>query len=143
MPHIRKSVLLPYSAERMFALVARVPDYPQFMPWCGGASESVEADGRVRATIEIDYRGVRSSFTTLNRVTAPDSIEIQFADGPFADLGGGWRFSALDGDACKVEFRLDYEFASSVLGKLVAPVFDSIAGSFVDAFTRRAETLYG
>ena len=45
--------------------------------------------------------------------------------------------------ACKVEFRLDYEFASTLLGKLVAPVFDNIAKSFIDAFARRAEVLYG
>ena len=143
MPHIRKSVLVPYSAERMFDLVAAVPEYPRFMPWCGGARQLIEADGRVRATIDIDYRGVRTSFTTLNRLAAPAAIELQFADGPFADLDGAWRFTVLEPEACKVEFRLDYEFASSVLGRLVAPVFDSIASSFIDAFARRAEDLYG
>ena len=143
MPQIRKSVLVPYSAERMFALVAAVGDYPRFMPWCGGAREALEPDGRVRATIEIDYRGVRSSFTTLNVLQSPTSIDMALAEGPFAALGGAWQFHSLAGDAAKVEFRLDYEFASSMLGRLVAPVFDSIAGSFVDAFTRRAEVLYG
>jgi ribosome-associated toxin RatA of RatAB toxin-antitoxin module len=127
----------------MFDLVATVPDYPGFMPWCGGARQSLEPDGRVRATVDIDFRGVRSSFTTLNRVTEPESIAMQLADGPFADLNGEWRFTALDEGACKVEFRLDYEFASSLLGKLVAPVFDNIANSFIDAFARRAEVLYG
>lgn len=127
----------------MFALVAAVPDYPQFMPWCGGARVAVEPDGRIRATIDIDYRGVRTSFTTLNVNLAPESIAMHFADGPFADLAGGWHFTALDQTAAKVEFHLDYEFASSVLGRLVAPVFDSIAGTFIDAFARRAEVLYG
>ena len=126
----------------MFALVAAVPDYPQFMPWCGGAVAVTEPDGRVRATVVIDYRGVRSSFTTINREVEAELIAMHFADGPFADLSGEWRFTALGDDACKVEFRLDYEFASSVLGRLVAPVFDSIANSFVDAFARRAEALY-
>ncbi|MBL8386333.1 MAG: type II toxin-antitoxin system RatA family toxin [Burkholderiales bacterium] len=143
MPQIRKSVLVPYSAERMFALVARVPEYPRFMPWCGGARESVEADGRVRATVDIDFRGVRSSFTTMNSHEAPARIAMRLAEGPFADLAGEWRFTPLDESACKVEFRLDYEFASSVLGRVVAPVFDSIANSFIDAFARRAEDLYG
>lgn len=126
----------------MFALVAAVPDYPQFMPWCGGAVAVVEPDGRVRATVDIDYRGVRSSFTTVNREIRGELIVMQFADGPFADLSGEWRFTALGEEACKVEFYLDYEFASSVLGRLVAPVFNSIANSFVDAFARRAEVLY-
>ena len=142
-PQIRKSVLVPYSAARMFGLVATVQHYPQFMPWCGGARQAPEADGRVRATIDIDYRGVRSSFTTLNTNSEPHAIAIKFADGPFADLNGRWRFTVLDSEACKVEFDLDYEFASSMLGKLVAPVFDGIANSFIDAFARRAEVLYG
>ncbi len=142
-PQIRKSVLVPYSAARMFGLVATVQHYPQFMPWCGGARQAAEADGRMRATIDIDYRGVRSSFTTLNTVSEPHAITLQFADGPFADLNGRWRFTALDHEACKVEFDLDYEFASSMLGRLVAPVFDVIANSFIDAFARRAEVLYG
>lgn len=142
-PQINKSVLVPYSADRMFDLVAAVPDYPQFMPWCGGARETLEADGRVRAMVDIDYRGVRSSFTTLNRNLAPQSIAMQLAEGPFASLTGEWRFTALGEAACKVEFRLDYEFASTMLGKLVAPVFDNIAKTFIDAFARRAEALYG
>lgn len=141
-PQIRKSVLLPYSAQRMFDLVAGVRDYPRFMPWCGGAREAKAADGRTRATVDIDFHGVKSSFTTLNRNKAPDSIAMQFADGPFSALEGMWRFTSLSGDACKVEFELDYEFAGGMLGKLVAPVFDMIAGSFVDAFAKRAEALY-
>jgi ribosome-associated toxin RatA of RatAB toxin-antitoxin module len=127
----------------MFDLVADVPSYPQFMPWCGGASVEPTADGRVRASIEIDYRGVRSGFTTFNWHQAPGRIEMEFADGPFAALGGLWRFTALKADACKVEFELDYEFAGGLLGRLIAPVFDYIANSFIDAFARRAEALYG
>ena len=143
MPQIRKSVLVPYSTQRMFALVAAVPDYPQFMPWCSGARQTPETDGSVRATIEIDFKGIRSSFTTFNRNDAPAAISMRFADGPFADLSGQWRFNALASDACKVEFDLDYEFAGTVLGRLIAPVFNAIANSFIDAFARRAEALYG
>ena len=142
-PQIRKSVLVPYSVTRMFNLVADVPAYPLFMPWCGGAHVEPAGDGRVRACIEIDYRGVRSGFATLNRYFVEDRIEMEFADGPFSALGGLWRFTALKADACKVEFELDYEFANGVLGRLVAPVFDFIANAFIDAFARRAEVLYG
>ena len=143
MPQIRKSVLVPYSTQRMFALVAAVPDYPQFMPWCGGARHAPQDDGSLRATIDIDFHGMRASFTTVNRNDAPVAISMRFAEGPFTDLSGQWRFSALAGDACKVEFDLDYEFTGTVLGRLIAPVFDAIANSFIDAFARRAEALYG
>ena len=143
MPQINKSVLVPYSALRMFTLVAAVGDYPQFMPWCGGAREATLPDGSIRATIDIDFHGVRSSFSTLNRHREPDAIAMQFADGPFSALSGQWKFISLEPEACKVEFDLRYEFAGTVLGRLVAPVFDGIANSFIDAFARRAEALYG
>lgn len=143
MPLIRKSVLVPYSVERMFALVADVTAYPQFMPWCGGARSTLEPDGRTRATLDIDYRGVRSSFTTLNVIRPPESLVMHLVDGPFTRLEGEWRLAPLGEEAAKVEFQLEYQFASNVLGKLVAPVFDGIARSFIDAFTRRAESLYG
>ena len=42
-----------------------------------------------------------------------------------------------------MEFALDYEFSSNLLGRLIAPVFDVIAGSFIDAFSARAERIYG
>ena len=127
----------------MFDLVADVPAYPQFMPWCGGARAEPAEDGQVRASIEIDFRGVRSGFTTLNRYYAPERIEMAFADGPFIALGGLWRFTPLNADACKVEFELDYEFAGGILGRLIAPVFDYVANTFVDTFAQRAEVLYG
>lgn len=143
MPQIRKSLLVPYGARRMYELVADIPAYPDFMPWCGGARMQAEEDGRIRATIDIDYKGIRSSFTTLNRNRAVEAIEMEFADGPFASLAGRWQFAALGEDACKVEFALDYAFAGTLLGRVIAPVFDGIAASFVDAFSSRAQAIYG
>jgi ribosome-associated toxin RatA of RatAB toxin-antitoxin module len=139
---VEKTVLVPYSAERMFALVDNVADYPQFLPWCGGASVS-EADGdTVHATVHIDYHHIRQSFTTENTRRAPQSITMTLKDGPFRHLDGGWYFSPLSESACKIEFRLHYEFANKLLEKLVGPVFHYIANSFVDAFIHRAEKVY-
>jgi len=44
--------------------------------------------------------------------------------------------------ACKVELDLQYGFSSATLAALVGPVFDKIAASLVDAFVKRAETVY-
>ena len=127
----------------MFDLVADVPSYPHFMPWCGGARAEPTGDGRVRASIDIDFRGVRSGFATVNRHHPPERIEMTFADGPFKALGGLWRFTALTAEASKVEVELDYEFAGGLMGRLIAPVFDYVANAFIDAFAQRAEALYG
>lgn len=140
---VRKSVLLPYSARQMFELVERVEDYPGFLPWCGGTEVARLDSSGVLATVTIDYRGIRQRFTTVNVNQPHEVISMRLREGPFARLEGEWRFRSLREDACKVEFSLDYAFARGLLGRALAPVFDQIARSFVDAFVRRAEQLYG
>jgi len=140
---VEKSVLVSYSAAQMFALVDNVPDYPKFMPWCGGTSVSqVDAD-TVHATVHINYHYIKQSFTTENVRRVPDRIDMTLKDGPFKHLDGSWHFIPLTESACKIEFRLHYEFSSRLLEKVVGPVFHYVANSFVEAFISRAEDIYG
>lgn len=143
MPEVSKSVLVGFSAERMFALVDSVEHYPEFMPWCGDASVDYRDDIRTRATIHISYRGIRQSFTTENLKEHAREMRIRLVEGPFRTLDGTWRFIPLSGQACKIEFSLHYEFSSRILEKLIGPVFNYIANTFVDAFIRRAQSVYG
>jgi ribosome-associated toxin RatA of RatAB toxin-antitoxin module len=124
---VHKTVFLGYSAEQMFELVAKVEDYPKFLPWCGG----------------VHFHGVNQSFTTKNHNTRPTQMKMKLVDGPFKCMDGTWTFKALREDACKVEFDLHYEFSSLILEQLIGPVFGVIANSMVDSFCKRAETVYG
>lgn len=140
---VEKSVLIEYSAAQMYALVENLTAYPEFLPWCGG-TEILEREGEItRAAITIDFRGLKQRFSTENRANPPQLIEMSLLHGPFRHLDGSWRFKALGDDACKVEFRLHYEFSSKLLEKLVGPVFHFIASTFVDAFVKRALQVYG
>lgn len=140
---VEKSVLIEYSAAQMYALVDDIAAYPRFLPWCGG-TEVLERQGdATRAAVTIDFRGIRQKFSTENRGDPPNLIEMKLVEGPFRELDGSWRFKALGEQACKIEFRLHYEFSSKLLEKIVGPVFHYIAISFVDAFVKRAGQLYG
>ncbi len=140
---VEKSVLIEYSAAQMYALVEDVAAYPEFLPWCGGTEILRKEGGITRAAITIDFRGIKQRFSTENRASPPQLIEMSLVDGPFRQLDGSWRFKPLGDDACKIEFRLRYEFSSKLLEKLVGPVFHFIASTFVDAFVKRAQQLYG
>ena len=140
---VEKTVLIPYSAAQMFALVDNVPEYPQFMPWCGGASATRVDENTVHATVHINYHHIRQSFTTVNVRRAAERIDMTLKDGPFQHLDGSWHFIPLTESACKIEFRLNYGFSSSLLEKVVGPVFHYVANNFVEAFIRRAEEIYG
>ena len=139
---VEKSVLLSFSAEQMFALVDNVAEYPQFLPWCGGTSVTVLDENRIKATVEINYHHVKQSFTTENVRVEPRRIDITLINGPFKHLDGSWHFIALSPSACKIEFRLNYEFSNKLLEKVVGPVFHYIASTFVEAFIKRAELVY-
>jgi len=143
MQRVKKSVLVPYAPAEMFELVDRIELYPQFLPWCGGTQVQNSGEHRKTARIDIDYHGVRAHFTTDNVNDPPQSIVVTLKDGPFRHLHGEWQFRALGDRGCKIEFELAYEFATALLEKVVGPVFNHIAHSFIDAFVHRAEAVYG
>ena len=143
MSSVSRSALVPFSARQMFDLVEDVERYPQFLPWCSGTAIGHRDPQTTHATININYRGIKQSFSTENHKTPPERMTLHLVEGPFRSLDGEWRFTPLAGDACRIDFRLSYEFSSSLLERLVGPVFGHIAGTMVDAFLKRADAVYG
>ena len=140
---VHKTVLINYSAEQMLALVDRVEDYPEFLPWCGGVDVEDRQDNKLKAKIKINYHGLKQSFTTENINVPPSNMSMHLVEGPFKHLEARWHFKPLRADACKIEFDMQYEFSSRILESVIGPVFSMIAGSFVDSFCKRAESVYG
>jgi ribosome-associated toxin RatA of RatAB toxin-antitoxin module len=143
MPTVNKSALVEFKPQAMFDIVDDVEKYSEFLPWCGSSSVLSRSEDEVKATIEISHSGMRKSFTTLNRLQPGKIIEVQLIDGPFKHLHGFWRFEALGDKGCKVTLDLEYEFSNKLLGLAIGPVFTQIANTFVDAFCKRAEAIYG
>jgi ribosome-associated toxin RatA of RatAB toxin-antitoxin module len=125
----------------MFDLVASVEEYPEFLPWCGGAEVHQRSEDGMVASIRIAYKGISQSFTTENRHERPHRIEMKLRDGPFSRLHGVWTFKALTESACRVDLEMDYEMRSGLISQLLGPVFGQIAQTMVDAFVNRAEAL--
>lgn len=146
MKTVHKSVLLWFTPEEMYALVTAVADYPKFLPWCDQARVLSEDMHGMRAEVGIAFSGIRQSFITQNTHVPGRKVAMKLVNGPFSRLDGEWTFSPLQDPsqrACKVELTLQYGFSNALLGKLIGPVFDKIAGSLVDAFVKRAEQVYG
>jgi len=141
MPTVSKSVLVPRSAEQMFALVDDVEDYPRFLPWCPAARVLERNDELTRACLEIDYHGLRTHFTTVNRKQAPRRMDLELEEGPFERLKGRWSFTPLGEEGSRVELTLDYELEGRALNRVVAPVLAQIMETLVDRFVARAESL--
>ena len=149
MKQVKKSVLLWYAPHEIYQLVTDVEAYPQFLPWCERV-EVLARDGEgLTARLHLAYSGIRHAFTTRNVQVPDESVHIGLVDGPFSLLDGTWRFvplqqaSEAESKACKIEFELRYAFSNGALEALISPVFDRIANTFVDAFVKRAEQVYG
>jgi ribosome-associated toxin RatA of RatAB toxin-antitoxin module len=140
MPQVTKTVLVPFSAQEMYGLVAGIEDYPAFLPWCAGAQILERKEDGVSARLEIDFKGIKQSFATENTNQQGQRIDMRLKEGPFRSLQGHWRFTPLADDACRIDFELEYHFSSALLEKVIGPVFGHIAATFVDAFVRRAES---
>ena len=135
---IKKHALVFHSKEKMFSLVDRVEDYPNFLPWCGKTKVIERTEKLTKATILINYHNVKQSFTTENVKIFPTKMHINLIDGPFKKLKGEWNFIEIEKDTCKIELELQYEFSNYFLDKLISPVFNMIANTFIDNFIAKA-----
>lgn len=131
----------------MYALVADVEKYPEFLPLCTGLivlSRRPEGGGEeLTARMSVGYKSIAESFTT-SVVTTPSDwrIDVSYLDGPFKRLVNRWRFID-DTSGSVVDFFIDYEFRSKLLGALMGSVFDQAFRRFTQAFEDRAAKIYG
>ena len=140
---VEKTVLIENSAAQMYALVDDVERYSEFLPWCAKTELRFRDAHKTVATLHIDFLSVKSHFTTENAKVFPSEMTMLLVDGPFRRFDGTWHFKALGENACKIEFRLSYEFSSKIFEKIIGPVFSRIANTFIEAFVQRAAQVYG
>lgn len=147
MPSFESARDVTHAPEQMFALVADVEKYPQFLPLCEALSvrSRKERDGRtiLVADMTVGYKAIRETFTS-QVLLKPDEnvIEVKYLDGPFKYLTNIWRFEPLP-DGSRVHFFIDYEFKSRILGALMGSMFDRAFRMFAEAFEKRADEIYG
>ncbi len=139
MPTVNRSALVPFSAENMFDLVNDVASYPAFLPGCVDSKVLEASETHMNASLLIKKAGVNQWFTTSNELLRGKYIKMSLVDGPFKSLQGGWTFTSLAEDACKIELSLDFEFSSKLVEMAFGKVFSAIANNMVKAFTDRAK----
>jgi len=140
---VHRSALVPHSAAQMFDLVNDVEAYPEFLPWCRQSRVLESSDNQMRAEVGMSLAGISRSFTTRNTLQRPERIMLHLVDGPFRHLEGEWQFIALREDACRVTLDLTFEVSNRLFGMALTPAFEKVGNSLVDAFSRRADALYG
>ncbi|MDX3929400.1 MAG: type II toxin-antitoxin system RatA family toxin [Shinella sp.] len=147
MPKFETHRQVPHTPDNMFALVADIERYPEFLPLCEGLTirSRKERDGKelLIADMTVGYKAIRETFTTQVLLSEPEhAIDVKYIDGPFRYLDNRWRFEPTGDDACRVHFFIDYEFKSRILGALMGSMFDRAFRMFTEAFETRADVIY-
>jgi coenzyme Q-binding protein COQ10 len=142
MPTHSEQRVLPYTAEQLFALVADVERYPEFLPWCLGAHIHERRPDRIDAELVIGFRLLRERFISRVTLDPPRRIDVTYEQGPFEYLNSYWIFTPIAG-GCRIDFFVDFEFRSRLLKKVMGVVFGEAVRRMVGAFEKRACELYG
>lgn len=140
----RTTTDVPYSAAEMFALVADVERYPDFIPWCVALRVVERAERILLADMVVAYRVFRERFRS--RVTldpAAGRIAAEYVDGPFRTLRNEWTFRDRVEGGSAIEFLIDFEFRNFLLQATAQTVFDKAFSRMADAFVARAQAVYG
>ncbi|MGF1651571.1 MAG: type II toxin-antitoxin system RatA family toxin [Hyphomicrobiaceae bacterium] len=141
---------VPFTAQQMYALVADVERYPEFLPLCERlrVTDRRTEGGRdvLIADMTMGYHAIRETITS--KVTLyPDEpkVTVAYLNGPFSRMENRWLFKELGGDpvVSEVEFYIAYELRSLMLKFIVSQVFDRAFRKFASAFERRAHDVYG
>lgn len=136
---VHRTALVGVSAERMFQIIDRVEDYPQFLPWCVATSQFERGEDFVAATVEVGWKHLHFKVRTRNPKNAPSRMEIHLEDGSFRHFHGLWELKALGERGCRVDFSLSYELAIPGAERVAGSIIDHAADRMVDAFIERAE----
>lgn len=149
MPSFSNSRGVNHGAADMFALVADVERYPEFVPLCQALRvrrrvQSGEGVEILVADMTVAYKLIRETFTSRVTLDRPRlTIHVEYLDGPFSRLDNRWTFKDLPPARSEVGFFISYEFRSRTLGLLMGAMFDAAFRRFADAFEKRADAVYG
>ncbi len=130
-----------FTPEQMFALVADVPSYPEFVPYCVGArvQETRMLDNGhqiMLADFRVAYKMIRETYTSEVDLD-PQNLTIMVAqqDGPFRRLENRWQFEPREG-GCFIKFYLDFDFRAPLLRRVIQPLMGRAVDKFVAALKR-------
>ncbi len=147
MPLHRETRIVPYTAEQMYAVVAAIDRYPEFLPWCSKIEiRKREKDGEIEyvtAEMSVSYLALQESYVSRVRLDFPALIvEARHVKGPFKRLDTRWRFVPL-AHGSEVHFLIDFAFSNPLLLAVAGAAFGMVAAKMQQAFIARAHSLYG
>lgn len=141
MPRHTERRTLPYSPETMYAIVADVKRYPEFLPWILEADIIKQTEQGFLADLTVGYKLFQDTYRSEVILTPHERVEICYIKGPFKHLQNHWIFSPAPSNSVHIDFFIDFEFQSSLFQRMIQSVFTEAVKKMVTAFEDRAKAL--
>ena len=143
MPRHSETRNLPYTPEQMFDLVADVKRYQEFLPWVAATRIQSDSETAMVADLVVGFKSIKETFTSKVNKHRPDSIVIDYVEGPLKFLHNSWKFKPDGKGGTEIDFCVDFAFKSRIFEALAGQVFDRALRRMTAAFEERAHELYG
>lgn len=143
MPQHSETRYLPYSPDQLYALVADVGSYAQFLPWVVATRVKSDSESEMIADMIVGFKHLREKFTSHVKKIPGQSITVEYLDGPLRDLENVWKFRPHGDGHCAVDFSVAFTFKNRIFENLAGQYFDKAFRKMVSAFEDRAAQLYG
>jgi coenzyme Q-binding protein COQ10 len=138
--------IIPFAPRQIFDLVADVPRYPEFLPWCTAARVRTQEGPNVEVDeLAIGFGPLHERFVSRVTKNTDDADDLRIdtvgIEGPFKLLGSHWEFKPHD-TGTEIVFSLEFEFRSRLLQHTMRVLFAEAVKRMVAAFEARARQLY-
>ncbi|KAF8663855.1 hypothetical protein HU200_055190 [Digitaria exilis] len=138
--------VMGYSPEQMFAVVAAVDLYEDFVPWCQ-RSRIIRRhdDGSFDAELEIGFKFLVESYVSRVEMEKPKYIKTTASEsGLFDHLINVWEFKPgpVPG-TCDLYFLVDFKFNSPLYRQVASMFFKEVVSRLVGSFNDRCFRIYG
>jgi coenzyme Q-binding protein COQ10 len=143
MPRHSETRNLPYSPDQMFDLVADVKRYQEFLPWVAATRIRSDSDTAMVADLVVGFKSLKETFTSRVVKHRPDTIVIDYVEGPLKFLHNIWNFKSDGKGGTDIHFCVDFAFKSRIFEALAGQMFDRALRRMIGAFEARAHELYG
>jgi len=130
---IKKEAIILKDKKKVFNVVNRVDLYKNFVPYCSDSKILSEEKNQMEARLDFNLKGIKTTFTTMNKIIEYESIEMKLIDGPFKYLDGRWEFEEISGKTI-IKLIINYEAKNKIIEYTVRKSLEKITNYLVKSF---------
>ena len=130
---IKKEAIILKDKKKVFNVVNRVDLYKNFVPYCSDSKILSEEKNQMEARLDFNLKGIKTTFTTMNKIIEYESIEMKLVDGPFKYLDGRWEFEEISGKTI-IKLIINYEAKNKIIEYTVRKSLEKITNYLVKSF---------